>query len=1670
MPKYVHFSLLEWAKISDGHISNTNIDVPTFLSSQTSMFLKRVSREQLEFDPSQLLDTLKYLGNARSVDLNGPLDAAFNTIVDDKLDASMVVDLINRNQGLTPFIIDSLKREHALADIQSILPLCVELKGKFNTTKLADEFVDLLNTITTRTFLIAAIESLSLESQRFFGTFIHKNNLPIPLSYYSSDTCDSAFYKVNFNCLIEVLCLSADRVYIQVGSDNCVGFGKTSIIPFIFNDKRSSLLSNKNEDSIYRSSCIDVIFGSINNSSYVIFDVHGHLDDEQTLSLVYAIQLYATIQVLFVTPNDLKDDKGFFKLMIRTELQIPTIVCIFNEKFDQETSTTERDEEILINKFQTYAEENQWENNIEWMIVPKMALPTPLTQHRINRRSTRLIGKFSLLFRELENSMKNRPLFRSIFAIQSAYLINRTNPQHEVRPRIVKFQVEDQLRQLFERLSDRTENLKIITPISYFRSQTDLIRKHLAEIVDLTGESEQLAKNLKQIETERRKYKTLSPYMEFIMNLLQNCPHVYLIIAKSYLEKWGSQYTPTLKDEREKLKKEASDCKRKLLIEEQKHPNETNSTIKQLRQQLNHIKCQINDKDAQLANVDISVGLIIDELFALYDYLRDEQPILFEEHKNNFKQVANKLAQLVYRGFAIHILRNRPLLYQSSLMEMCLKQLRTIDGGPLAVLTVIGEQSSAKSSLLNTTFGCNFHVSAGRCTIGMYLGVAYYKTMTIVILDTEGLLSLEESGSIFDNQMVTMAVLSSHIVLINHKGELSSSLEGLIGMSLYAKLQIQSASFKPKLMFVLRDQIDRRNDVFSEQLSKLRTNLQTSSNFLGVSVDNELEMNDKNLILLPSAFSEDINVELNLKQKWRNQTFPDEIQKLRSRIWNGLDEQIQMKDSIYKNFDYLYKKIGTNWNSIDALGQGLLACKTLCELSITNELKEIAKGIIREKSEKLLKNGRDMLKELMVIRQNQTQLNPDIYMKQVIERGIQNLDNLTTDCVHEAKNQFTSSTEQARFTGLRDNIGKNIEPSIRCNQQILREQFEIDIYTVARESATTQVQNELLKSAKAFFEREIREDIDAHELNQALEIKHKELKNEFERSLDLMRRTQQDIIQTILHNYNTLVRSRRANANKNDIYNRCPTFDPASYSDKCISLDKMFQTISQYLSSKQNDSSFWGKLFKRSKSLEDNSQDCSGWFCDHRDNQNRVIFENILEYVIPELNCKLVTMLSGIKRAYSDPKTINDLVDYVDNSMNGQQSCIQKYYRSINLPQITGDLIFIALRLLIDEAIRISETEHNEMRKAVSGLEKWKNDIKEQFLFIRDSDQQAQKFADDFLNQLFDEIVGIFKESVHTEIGLRISQNSHIDPEKIARNAYDNSIGSNPPNGDSIIKYVLDINRYYLELALQSVELSAQHIVASQILKLQKIGNDAINKAVDVVQTHVCLNVQEVYQSIIQALQAIIPDFKTENLVGISAKIQEPEQFRQRFIRISNQRDALSQRIANQQKEFDEEATRVCRSVITQRLGCQACCPGCGTKCDNTELDHDKHQSAHHIAMAFKGWRYIDTRYPALELCYQQWNNDNFLVVGDEKFFPRYTYYQQRAEQWFDDINEKAKSGDMHEMNMPPLDQRRAWMVVRKTLVHHYKIVDHPSYDNQYYPASINSLPADYKPKWTCLN
>ncbi|CAF1574036.1 unnamed protein product, partial [Didymodactylos carnosus] len=139
--------------------SSPYIDLKQLLESNNSTYLQTIQEDLFDSDEKNILSTwfdVVHVPDAKNASL---LDPSFNTIISEPLDAKEMVSIINGQQSITPYIIDSLKRYHALCDIQDVFPTCLDLS---NNTKKLELFID---SITKRILLIIAIECMSNESQ-----------------------------------------------------------------------------------------------------------------------------------------------------------------------------------------------------------------------------------------------------------------------------------------------------------------------------------------------------------------------------------------------------------------------------------------------------------------------------------------------------------------------------------------------------------------------------------------------------------------------------------------------------------------------------------------------------------------------------------------------------------------------------------------------------------------------------------------------------------------------------------------------------------------------------------------------------------------------------------------------------------------------------------------------------------------------------------------------------------------------------------------------------------------------------------------------------------------------------------------------------------------------------------------------------------------------------------------------------------------------------------------------------------------------------------------------------------------------------------------------------------------------------------------------------------------
>uniref|UniRef100_F6Z9D0 VLIG-type G domain-containing protein n=1 Tax=Xenopus tropicalis TaxID=8364 RepID=F6Z9D0_XENTR len=208
--------------------------------------------------------------------------------------------------------------------------------------------------------------------------------------------------------------------------------------------------------------------------------------------------------------------------------------------------------------------------------------------------------------------------------------------------------------------------------------------------------------------------------------------------------------------------------------------------------------------------------------------------------ERQFSKLPGIAADLLLDGFPLELIdgdaSNIPLQWITDVLA----DLNNKTGGKcrMRVITVLGVQSTGKSTLLNTMFGLQFPVSSGRCTRGAFMTLIKVKEdfqehlgcELIVVIDTEGLkaqhlYSLEDSNE-HDNELATLVVGLSDITIINMAMENTAEMTDILQISIHAFLRMNKIEKKPKCQFVHQNVSDvSANDNNMRDKSKLLTQL-----------------------------------------------------------------------------------------------------------------------------------------------------------------------------------------------------------------------------------------------------------------------------------------------------------------------------------------------------------------------------------------------------------------------------------------------------------------------------------------------------------------------------------------------------------------------------------------------------------------------------------------------------------------------------------------------------------------------------------------------------------------------------------------------------------------------------------------------------------------------------
>uniref|UniRef100_A0A669E0C9 VLIG-type G domain-containing protein n=1 Tax=Oreochromis niloticus TaxID=8128 RepID=A0A669E0C9_ORENI len=225
-------------------------------------------------------------------------------------------------------------------------------------------------------------------------------------------------------------------------------------------------------------------------------------------------------------------------------------------------------------------------------------------------------------------------------------------------------------------------------------------------------------------------------------------------------------------------------------------------------------KEEVKEIDRQISNSSLGTEHFFREMGQIYEAslsLPQTDPA-----RQQLQHLPKLCAELLLDGFPLELVdgdaSNIPLRWVSDVLSQ-LSDLVS-PNRKILVVTVLGVQSTGKSTLLYTMFGVQFAVSSGRCTRGAFMSLIKInedmkKVLNcdfMLIIDTESLKSPElaqlDNSHEHDNELATLVVGLSDVTIVNTAMENSTEMKDILQIVVHAFLRMKEVGKKPKCVFV----------------------------------------------------------------------------------------------------------------------------------------------------------------------------------------------------------------------------------------------------------------------------------------------------------------------------------------------------------------------------------------------------------------------------------------------------------------------------------------------------------------------------------------------------------------------------------------------------------------------------------------------------------------------------------------------------------------------------------------------------------------------------------------------------------------------------------------------------------------------------------------------------
>ncbi|XP_046294243.1 interferon-induced very large GTPase 1-like [Marmota monax] len=238
----------------------------------------------------------------------------------------------------------------------------------------------------------------------------------------------------------------------------------------------------------------------------------------------------------------------------------------------------------------------------------------------------------------------------------------------------------------------------------------------------------------------------------------------------------------------------------------------SNEQTEKQKSQTSNLKLWQNKIEAistEITDCTLGIEQFLREVGQIYEALEETSA----KRETIFLSLPQIAADLMISGVPIELMDGDasyvPLKWVAAILD---KLSEKLGDKRLFVLSVLGLQSSGKSTLMNALFGLQFTVSAGRCTKGAYMQLLKVDESSreelgfdfLLVVDTEGLRAPELSNKSqnWDNELATFVIGLANLTLINIFGENPSEMQDILQIAVQAFLRMKQVKISPTCIFV----------------------------------------------------------------------------------------------------------------------------------------------------------------------------------------------------------------------------------------------------------------------------------------------------------------------------------------------------------------------------------------------------------------------------------------------------------------------------------------------------------------------------------------------------------------------------------------------------------------------------------------------------------------------------------------------------------------------------------------------------------------------------------------------------------------------------------------------------------------------------------------------------